>query len=154
MKYDPKIQLKKLSLIEPDADFVRRVRVSFVRSERRGSSKWFAGFSARLLMPAFAAFMIFVGVIYQYFSKPLTVSAFDETSINQEFTSNVGVALTDITNTQNVNQTISSAITEIGDTKTPHLSPTLLRSESQIANPVDLSTSTDDVDSLLNQVLQ
>lgn len=151
MTYDLKTQLKKLNAITPDRAFVAHSRQMILKNA--GNDALAFVWSPTLLVPAFAVLIIFLGAFLQYFSRPITVSAFDEQSITQEFDSTVGASLQEITANQTINQTISSAITEIGDTKTSHLSPTLLQTEAHYADFTDISTSTEDVDSLLNQVL-
>ncbi len=154
MNYDLKTQLKNLNAIGPDPVFVARTRVTLLKHMHKEEAPKFAWRSFAFLAPAFAAVVIVLGSLYQYFSAPVTVSAFDAQSITQEFNASVGAPLDDLTNSQTVNQTITSAITEISDTKTPHLSPTLLQSEMQYASLDSTGTSTDNVDSLLNQVIQ
>lgn len=151
MTYDLKTQLKKCKAIEPDAAFVARSRrMLFARRSPRVFA-WRPAF----FVPAFAAFLVFLGAVLQYFSQPLTVSAFDKQNITQEFNATVGTSLQEISNTQVINQTISSAITEISDTRAPHLSTTLLETEAQNINlDAGSSTPAEDVDSLLGQVLE
>jgi len=74
--------------------------------------------------------------------------------LNQEFTSmKINIELEDIDYSQNVNQTIASAISEISNNKGNHLNQGILQSENNDLN-LDVTSSSSEIDQLLDKVIQ
>lgn len=155
-----KSQLKRLKTIEPDRDFAIRAKYAVLspRGTQHSSfalpqlpfvrnSLWAwagAGLSAALLL---------VVIILPFaFPKPtLSASLSPEDLINEYGGLPINIQLKEIKYDQTVNQTISSAITEVSDTKTKHLNSAIINSEANNASLND--TNAKNVDALLNQVI-
>lgn len=156
-----KAQLKHLRTIEPDRDFAIRAKYAILRDQRDArtfsfalskfsftrSSAW-AWSGAGLTV----ALLLIVVLLPFAFPKPtLSASLSPETLINEYGNLPINIQLKEITYDQSVSQTISSAITEVSNTKTKHLNADLINAEAKNAIPSDASTT--NVDTLLNQVI-
>lgn len=156
-----KSQLKRLKAIEPDRDFVIRAKYAFISSMQPTHNTVHA-------LPRFAniramswawtgagltiALLLAVVAIPFAFPKPsLSASLSPDTLISEYGNLPINIQLKEITYGQDVNQTISSAITEVSDTKTKHLNSDVISSEAKNASIEDPSVK--NVDSLLNQVI-
>lgn len=154
-------QLKLLRAIEPDRDFALRAKMEILRTapnETRGIS--LPSFIRTLRTPAFAwsgfaltAVLIVVVVGTPIlFPKPTMSASLSADTLLEEYNSlPINIQLKEISYDQTVNQTVSSAISEVSDTKTKHLNSELINSEANKVAPVDATTS--NVDSLLDQAI-
>ncbi|MCX6788298.1 MAG: hypothetical protein NTZ36_00230 [Candidatus Jorgensenbacteria bacterium] len=155
-----KEQLKQLRTIEPDRDFAIRAKYAIIgnRDIRESSfslprfsfsrNAWAlsgAGLTAILLL-------IIVAVPLAFPKPTLSASLSPETLIGEYGNLPINIQLKEITYEQTVSQTISSAISEVSDTKTSHLNSDLINSEAQKNASID-DTGAKNVDTLLNQVI-
>jgi hypothetical protein len=156
-----KAQLKHLRTIEPDRDFAIRAKFAIL-SDRRDAHHF------PFVLPKFSftrnavlawsgagltvALLLIVVILPLAFAKPtLSASLSPETLINEYGNLPINIQLKEIKYDQTVSQTISSAITEVSDTKTKHLNLDLINIEAESAIQDDASTTS--VDALLNQVI-
>lgn len=156
-----KSQLKRLKTIEPDRDFAIRAKyavLSSAHSAHRSSFAFpqfsFARNSVAWVGAGLSAALLLVAIILPFaFPKPsLSASLSPEDLINEYGSLPINIQLKEIKYDQTVNQTISSAITEVSDTKTKHLNSDIINSEAKNASLNDAS-STKNVENLLNQVI-
>lgn len=74
--------------------------------------------------------------------------------LSQEFASmNINIELKDIDYSQNVSQTITSAISEISNNKGNHLNQGILQSENNDLS-LDVTSGSSEIDRLLDKVVQ
>ncbi|MEK7089384.1 MAG: hypothetical protein AAB920_01040 [Patescibacteria group bacterium] len=160
-----KAQLRQLRTIEPDRDFAIRAKYAILsdRRDARGFSFALPKFSlpslfARNAVLAWSgagltvALLLLVIVLPLAFARPtLSASLSPETLISEYGNLPINIQLKEIKYDQIVSQTISSAITEVSDTKTKHLNSDLINEEAQ--NALFSNASTTSVDALLNQVI-
>lgn len=152
-----KDQLKQLRAIQPDRDFAIRAKFEILAPARtQGFS--FPKFSIHRNMVlawsgvGLTALLLLVVMIPLFFPKPtLSASLSTETLINEYGSLPINIQLKEIKYDQAVNQTISSAITEVSNTKTKHLNSNILSSEAQKATVKSVDTK--NVDALLNQAI-
>jgi hypothetical protein len=97
--------------------------------------------------------VLFIAVILP--GLPKTVPIASAEALSNEFNNlSVNIELRQITYNQNVNQTISSALTEITNNKLNHLNPAVLQSESSSVDPTAAPASNPQIDALLNQAAE
>ena len=157
-----KAQLKQLRTIEPDRDFAIRAKYAILADRRDAHHFSFAlpKFSfTRNSMLAWSgagltvALLLIVIILPLAFAKPtLSASLSPETLISEYGNLPINIQLKEIKYDQTVSQTISSAITEVSDTKTKHLNSDVINLEAQNASLMN-DASTTSVDALLNQVI-
>ena len=144
-----KTQLKKFRLIEPGEAFRKRALNSMI--EEKPEARW--AFNWRSLWaPALASLALILVIGGRLISARPSLASFNPEGLRNEFNGlNINIELKEISYRQSVNQEIASAITEIADNKTRHLSPSLLEEE---ASDVDWSEEgNSEIDDLLNQVI-
>jgi len=146
-------QLKKLKAIEPDANFASMSRRSILAMKTESRMPfWKVNFRMVAgLSGAVAALAAWVFL----FSGPSASTAFASPELlNQEFTNmNINVEVQQIDYRQNVNKTITSAISEISSNKLSHLNQEVLNSE--VGSFSSDATGTDpQIDQLLDKVIQ
>ncbi len=145
-------QLKRLRYIEPDAGFMSASRRSILAMRNHEPvSTWFnlrtAGIFAGLVA-------VLTTSIFLFSSRSASTAMASPEVLNNEFTSlNINMELQQIDYRQNVNQTITSAISEISNSKASHLNKDVLNSESNGLN-LDASGTDPEIDQLLNSVIQ
>ncbi len=147
MNYDPIHNLERLSALEPSPSFVRRTRRAIVQPRAR----WFALPRVAVGTLAFATLAILAIVAPISFSNPGVAPALSADAINREF-DNLSIAITlgKLQYDYPSNRTITNAVLEITDTKTPHLNGDVLKSEQDAA--ASIGASEDQIDVLLEQV--
>lgn len=144
-------QLKKFRSVEPDARFMagsRRTILALRKEEPAFSwlSFRFAGAMAGIVAAVAAAVFMFSG-------PSATTALASPEALNQEFANlNINVELKEIDYRENVNQTVSSALSEITDSKISHLNQSVLESESDDLN-LETTSTNPQVDDLLNKVI-
>lgn len=155
------LQLKKLKAIEPNADFkTKSRRLLFAHTaipETATKSAVFAIPWRWNFAPIFGALLIIVigTIVLLSPSKTPAVASLNTENLTQELKDlTINIQLQDVSYTQNVNQTIASALTEISDIKTKHLSPSLLQSEEQGLDGTDSTDTQSAIDTLLNSVIK
>ena len=152
-----KDQLKLLRAIEPDRNFAIRAKFEILAPTRSRSFSFptFAIHRNAILAwsgAGLTAILLFVVAIPLFFPKPsMSASLSTETLINEYGSLPINIQLKEIKYDQTVNQTISSAITEVSNTKTKHLNSDILSSEAQKATMKSVTTT--NVDALLNQAI-
>lgn len=146
-------QLRKLNAIEPDCGFMMRSRATFVPQMATPSIMPVAIPRNRVWLFSIAgacAALLLTIVISSSVSRPQTVfaSSLDQTSITNELDGlSINIQLEQITYEREVNKTIVSAIEEISDTETNHLSPRVLEVEQE--NFPAVETTNPQIDKLL-----
>ena len=153
-----KDQLKQLRAIEPDRDFAIRAKFEILApTKSRGFSLFPKLNIHRNVMLAWSGagltvMLLLVIAVPLFFPKPsMSASLSTETLINEYGNLPINIQLKEIKYDQTVNQTISSAITEVSNTKTKHLNSDILSSEAQ--NATIKNVETQNVDALLNQAI-
>jgi hypothetical protein len=87
-----------------------------------------------------------------YYQPQKIFSSFDGERIKEEFNNlTINIQLKEISYQQSINQTIAAALTEIGDTQTKHLNPSILESEQNSAELEKLTNP--EIDDLLNRLV-
>jgi len=147
-------QIKKLRAIEPDLAFKANSR-NLILSYK--TKKPFFNFIFNRPVLAWSGVLAMAAVILAIttavLSKPKEAfsSSFDAQKLNQEFSEmNINIQLNEIKYQQNVNQAITSALTEISQTQTKHLNSSVLEKEKNEME-TSLSESKSQIDELLNQ---
>ncbi|MEK9194248.1 MAG: hypothetical protein AAB884_00320 [Patescibacteria group bacterium] len=142
--------------MKPDQSFVKKSR-SLILGER--NRRVFA--LPQFALPRFAfawsgafvvIFLVFaLGFLPQFLRKP-SFSSLNASNLNQEFKNlSINIELRELSYQQTVSQAIASALTEISDNQTPHLSPSLLEAEK---NGVNLEEFSDpQINELLDQII-
>lgn len=150
-------QLKKLRAVEPDAEFVRRSRSLLFREATPVLAAFpFASVTRRQwnmlgLAAGFALLMIAILSPFTLGDRH-TLSALSAEAINREFDNlSINVQLEEMTFNENARDTIASAITEITDNKTQHLSSQLL--ETEIESFDIPAEDSDEINELLREIL-
>jgi hypothetical protein len=154
MNQDILEQLKSLKKIVPDAGFSARTR-HIILAAPVAERAWPAFFGwAKLAFGGLAVVaVLFIAVILP--GLPKTVPIASAEALSNEFNNlSVNIELQQITYNQNVNQTISSALTEITNNKLNHLNPAVLQSESSSVDPTAVPASNPRIDALLNQAAE
>jgi hypothetical protein len=146
-------QLKQLKTIAPDAAFVSRSRELILNALPARKNRFaviFAWSGAAALMVLIAGFSYIVSAPTMALSSSL-----NETKINDEINSlSTGIEVQQITYEQKVNQTVASALHEVGETKANHINTSLLTKEAgEINKGSDIYTS-EEVDALLDRATQ
>lgn len=153
-------QLKRLKAIRPDPTWVAATRGAFAGSppkavlffwNRPSVLRWAAPAAAGLALLAFAA--LSPGLRTPI--PPAVAAALDTQNLSTEFQNlPINIELSKIGYQDSANATVASAITEITDTRTRHLSPPLLQAEIQkLSLPADTPTPDNTIDQMLNQVI-
>ena len=150
-------QLKKFRAIEPTGAF-RDKTLSLIlqnRPHQAPSGAWPR--PARVLSwswlwaPALASIILAITIGGRLLSAKPALSSFNADGLRSEFNGlEINIELKEISYRQGVSQEIASAITEITDNRTRHLSPSLLESEASNLN-LDAGGSSE-IDELLNQL--
>jgi len=151
-------QLKKLKSIEPNEAFWQRSK-SLILIQRPApvfSVKYWFSAPVLNLAAVFAVLVVFVVGLNFYFStdaaKVLATTSLDAQSLSREFQElNINIQLEEVKYEQGVNQTITSALTEIGSNSIKHLNPALLESEQKNFSSDDLNG--EQIDKLLDQLI-
>lgn len=152
-----KDQLKQFRMIRPDAAYVSRTRAAILAERPTVPVKTYFSFSRVATAGAFvfAAALLFLFASLDaptLTAKPSLSSLEDTQALQQEFDAmNITIQLNDISFQTDADKTITAAITEITDTKTQHMNPDTLRSES---NPTVPDTGKNpQIDQLLNKII-
>ena len=151
-------QLKRLSLIEPDAAFLAKSRATILSLERGGRV------GVRMYFTAWAAsFALIALIVVGYAFSPLFIPgksnglpiASAETLNNELQGMSINIALNEVSYNNQVNQTIDNTITAITSNKAPHLNAEVLQSEgSKLATGVSVTSTDQQINDLLNQISQ
>lgn len=154
-----KLQLKKLSTITPDREFVLRARQAVLRAHTPMAHP-----SYQFALPRFnvwslsgaglsVALLLVIVIMPFAFPQPSLSASLNAETIIKEFSNlPINIQLKEITYEQKVSQTITSAISEVSDTKIQHLNTSILQTEQEQAMLPEISTSS--VDMMLEQVMQ
>jgi hypothetical protein len=151
-------QLKKLSLIEPDAAFLARSRATILSLERGGKVGVRTYFTAWAVSFALIALIVvgyaFLPLFMPGKSNSLPIAS-AETLNNELQNMSINIALNEVSYNNQVNQTIDNAITAITSNKAPHLNAEVLQSESsKLATGVSVTSTDQQINDLLNQISQ
>lgn len=144
-------QLKQLRSIAPDPAFLARSKNSILNSRKAAGFKlsdfkmpvWaFAG------LAAVAVFALGISLSLSFLSPKPVLSALDPSKLNKEFDNlGINIQLREIKYEQAIDQTITSAISEIGSSGTRHLNSSLLEQEQK--NIEDNFENHSEIDELL-----
>ncbi len=147
-------QLRRLKSIEPDPSFVLGSRRSILAIKKQEPVFAFTWPNLRFV-GAFAGLVaVLVTSIFLFSGKSAPSALASPEVLSKEFSNlNINIELQEIDYRQNVNQTITSAISEISDNKARHLNQDVLNSESNNLN-LDAAGSDPQIDQLLNSVIQ
>lgn len=145
-------KLNNLKFIEPDAVFVKKCRSEILALKPRKPFAfawpvliWSGGFAVLLI----AAILSFTTTT----QKQLPTTSLNSHKLNQEFDNlTINIQLQEIRYQQNINQTIASALNEIGDTNTKHLNSSILEKEKSDLLNVNQSQNPE-IDQLLESVI-
>ena len=145
-------QLKRLREIEPEAGFAagsRRTILAF-KKEQAPILVW----PNLRMVGAFAGLVAVLSASIFFFSGQNAQEALASPEVlNNEFAAlNINIELQEISYRQDVNKTISSAISEIGSTNANHMNKDVLNAESEKFN-LDTLESNPQIDRLLEQVI-
>jgi len=149
-------QLKTLKEITPDSGFVSRTRSLFapVSISSAPAQKNIISSFAWQYIGAFAVVLILIfSVPFFFFTPEPTLASLDVVSITNEIHKlPINIQLQEIQYDEEVQNTITNAISEASNTDTNHLSYSLLKDEeASIEKIKKIDTSVDD---LLNKVIQ
>lgn len=142
-------QLKKFRVIEPSEAFRKKTLTLIFETNAR--KKWIFNFSW-IWAPALAVLVLTVVIGGRLISSKPSLASFNPEGLKTEFeTMNVNFELQELSYRQSVNQEIASALSEITDNRTRHLSPSLIEEESNSINLDDPNES--EIDSLLQSII-
>lgn len=146
-------QLKTLSAIEPDEHFVAATRRGILALPGSPSRRIWGALP--LWATAFAMFVVSIVTATSLTRPNPALSAVENPELlSQEFNSlTINVELQGITYHQTVNQTITSALSEISSNNMRHLNQELLRSEEEHFNVLIDETDSSQIDTLLDKVI-
>lgn len=123
-------QLKKFRAIGPTEAFKNKTLSLILQNNRRTpvfNWRW-------IWAPALATIILTITIGGRILSAKPALS-FSAEGLRSEFNGlDINIELKEISYRQEINQEIASAITEIGDSRTRHLSPSLLESEAGSLN--------------------
>lgn len=159
IQYDPITQLKQLKKIEPDSKFAEKSRL-FLLSQKPSFSISYL-FSSRKSLVLTGSFvgltviLLLLSPILFTTQNPTLSSLDNSTKLNQELNNlSINIELKEISYKRSANQTITAAITEISNTQTKHLNPSILNSESKMLDPFkNNQDNSDNIDKLLEKVI-
>ena len=134
MNHDLIQKLNNLKPIAPDAVFVKKCRDALlsVRTKKSPVFNW----PVFVWSGAFAVLALAVSISVVLTAPKQAVSAsLDPNKLNKEFNNlAINIQLQEISYRQNINQTITSALSEISDTNTKHLNKAILEKEKNDLN--------------------
>lgn len=148
MNYDPIISnLARLARIEPNPAFVRRIRSSVAHPP---VVRWFA-MPRIALGVGFAAMIALISAIAPIsFSNPGVAPALSADALNREFDNlSIAITLNELAYDYPSSRTITNAVAEIADTKTPHLNGDVLKSEEL---QIETAETGEQIDALIEQI--
>ncbi len=142
--------LQKLKVVTPDSDFeagTRRLVLAIHPTPYR-IPIWIWGVSFAAVLLA----VISSGLLIS--SPPVISSSLDSELLRQEFNElGVNIHIKELTYQQDINQTITSALTEISNIQVSHLNPSILKSEEEQIRELEEEDGTSEIDVLLNQII-
>ena len=144
--------LKILKKVEPEPDFVKNTRhlVLTVKPHMQFAPIWVAGFALAAIILAIISSKTFFAA-----KQPAISSSFNENSLVEEFNEmSINLQIKEITYSQNIHNTIASALTEISDYRTNHMNTSVLEAEQKyINNKLEVVNDNEEIDALLNRVI-
>ncbi len=144
-------QLKRFRVIEPTPAF-RHKTLSLIL-DNKPRKTWSFRFNW-ILAPALASLVLVVVIGGRILGAKPALSSFSSEGLQNEFDNlSINIDLKEISYHQSVNQEIATAITEITNNKTSHLSPSLLQQESDAQNINFDSPNSNEINNLLDQVI-
>lgn len=162
-----KKQLKKLNAIEPNAawaETTRRVvlmsRASSVSSKQmapqRSNTPVFSVFKHYFIPAGVAVAALFVLIAPLLSAPSNALASLDNKTLTDEMSNlSINIHLDEISYQENANKAVATALTEITDTRTPHMSPSLIESESEVLNVLKIDPEQQaPVDAMLESVIQ
>lgn len=160
MQYDPITQLKQLKNIEPDANFAEKGRLFLLSQKPSFSILYLFSFRKSLILTGSfvgltVVLLLLSPILFTTTQNPALSSLDNSTKLNQELNNlSINIELREISYKKGANQTITAAITEISNTQTKHLNPSVLNSESEMLDPLkNTKDSSDNIDKLLERVI-
>jgi len=146
-------QLKMLNSIEPDKAFARRSRNKILADKKRVFG--ILAFPRLILVGSLSFVLLIIAIILPaIIPGPRIPAALSADAINKEYDNlSINIQLKDINYDQTAQQTISSAINEVMNSKGKHLNSGVLEKESAGASANNTTNSKIDVDALLDQVI-
>lgn len=159
MQYDPITQLKQLKNIEPDTRFAERNRL-FLLSQKPSFSILHLFLSRKSLVltgsfVSLAAIFLLLSAVLFTTKNPALSSLDNSTKLDQELNNlSINIELKEISYKAGANQIITAAITEISNTQTKHLNPSILNSESKMLDPFEnTQNDNNNIDRLLERII-
>jgi hypothetical protein len=147
-------QLKTLKTIAPDEGFAQRSRTFILSAVPDQTTRRQVRFIPWLQFAgalAFAALLLLISPLLPS-AQPVLSSSLDPARLANEFNGlSVNLQLQEVHYQQGTNQTVTSAMNEIVDTKTRHLNPDTLNAETPSLDPLENQTATD-IEILLEEV--
>lgn len=147
-------QLKKFREIEPDAEFLRKSRLTLLSYERQRKFS-FGSYLAAWSVSFALVFIIVLGYVFLPVKSEQIPVASAETLHSELDNMNVNITLKEINYNTEVNQTIDNTLSEIVTNKASHLNAGILESEgSGLVNQNATTSQSSQINQLLNQVLK
>jgi hypothetical protein len=152
MFYDPTEQLKRFRDITPDPAFVARTRAALLAAAPVSArSRFFAPFFR--IAGAVAVLAGIVGGSSLLFpTRPVLSSSLNPDSLREEIQKTIAIQVREIQYEAVSNQTIATAIEEIKNTEADHLNPAVISEEAANALLPGESTTTLQIDALLEEL--
>lgn len=153
-----KSQLKGLKAITPDREFAARAKLQILGKQRSSMLALPRVVSMPHISPwgwlgagLTTALLAVITIIPLAFPRPtLSASLNVENLANEYGNLPINIQLKEISYEQRMNQTITSALSEVSGTKVKHLNMDILKTEQQSTL---LESSTTDVDAMLQQIM-
>lgn len=142
--------LQTFKNVTPDSDFAANTRrlVLAIHPSPYRLPLWVWGISFAAVLLA----IISSGLLIT--SPPVISSSLDSELLRQEFNElDINIHLKEVTYQQDINQTISSALTEISNVQISHLNPSILKSEEERIRELEEESEASEIDALLDKVI-
>lgn len=153
-------QLEKLKSVNPDQAFFLRSKKTVLAIEpERQRFLGFGLFSPMFLGGAFVVLLAVAAGFLVFFSPAITgmpaYASLNSENLNKELDSlTINIQLQEIQYRQSIEKTVNSALHEVGNSETRHLSRDVLEQEKSAFNALpSSSTSSKTIDALLDKII-
>lgn len=154
MEQNLREQLKRFRKIEPDQAFLRKSRVLILSLGKEKKINFFRSYVTAWAASFAVVFLLVLGYLFIPAQSGQVPIASAET-LNKELNDmNVNITLSEVSYNNQINQTINNTLSAVVSNKAPHLNSDVLQSESQKITGAAGSSTSAEVNDLLNQVLQ
>jgi hypothetical protein len=143
--------LKILKQVKPDNAFVKGTK-SLILATKPHTKHLPIWATSLALMSAFIL-LITSGIIISN-QNPTISSSLNESFLTEEFNDmDLNLQIEEITYSQDIHDTIASALNEISNSKTNHMNSSIIESENDYINQLENVENEEEINNLLNRVI-